>query len=653
MPLRATFRKSISRHAEMRGLLALAIGLILAVATPAVAAERITSFVSDVTVNADASLSVRETISVAAEGQQIKRGIFRDFPTSYQDRMGQRVNVDFTVVAVRRDGKPEPYALEALSNGTRIRIGDRDVLLEPGLHRYEIAYQTTRQIGFFDGFDELYWNVTGNGWTLPIGEARAIIRLPEGAEISRQAVYTGPDGSTAANARIISVGGNLFDALTTRTLEPYQGFTVAVGWQKGIVTAPSNGQRWTWWITDNSGFFVLALGLVVSGLYFLFAWSRVGRDPAKGTIIPLFTPPKGLGPACARFLRQFSADDRAFAAALVGLAVKGRLRIAEDDGDFTITKLTDVGSREPLTASEKALFNALPAGSTALTQANQKKVAAAKSALESALADEYVGTAFLRNLGWFAAGLGLSILFLAAAALLLAKVRSIDSLFPLILLGGWWAVILSVGWASLKGIAAARGLWGKMSSLAALLFLIPFVGAGAILPLSSMFSSGGLPAALYVLAGGAALFGIINVIFYRLLQAPTESGQRLRDQIEGFHLYLSTAEEERLKILHPPEKTPQLFERYLPYALALDCENEWNAKFATVLAAAAAAGAAAPLWYSGNHWNPGHNNDFTDSLGEALATSAAAAATPPGRSSGSGGGGFSGGGGGGGGGGGW
>ena len=80
-------------------------------------------------------------------------------------------------------------------------------------------------------------------------------------------------------------------------------------------------------------------------------------------------------------------------------------------------------------------------------------------------------------------------------------------------------------------------------------------------------------------------------------------GQKLLDQIEGFRLYLSTAEEERLKVLHPPEKTPELFERYLPYALALDCENEWNAKFAAVLAAAAAAGAAAPAWYSGRHWD--------------------------------------------------
>jgi hypothetical protein len=637
----------------MRTLLALAISLILAVAAPAWAEERITQFVSGVTVNTDATLEVRETIDVQAEGVDIRRGIFRDFPTSYAGRAGQRVNVGFDVISVTRDGKPEPYALESLSNGMRVRIGDRDVFLTRGPHRYEIVYRTSRQIGFFENFDEIYWNVTGNGWQFPIDKARVRIALPAGASISDGAVYTGSYGSSGKDARVISATGNVFEAETTRRLAPEEGFTVAVAWQKGIVTPPAAGQKLGWWISDNAGYFALGLGLVVSCLYFLLAWLRVGRDPAKGTIIPLFAPPKGLGPACVRFLNQYGADDRGFAAALVGLAVKGCLKIADHDGDFSITKLPEKGGRDPLTTSEKALYNALPAHSIGLTQANQKIVAAAKSALKDALADEYEGTAFLRNLGWFAAGLGLSILFLAAAALLFANVVGIETLFPLAWLAIWWGMIVSFGWAALKGFIAARGLWRKISSLAGLLFLVPFVGAGVILPLS-MFGSGGFPPALYVMAGGAALFGVINVIFYHLLPAPTESGQRLRDQIEGFRLYMTTAEEERLKVLHPPEKTPELFERYLPYALALDCENEWNAKFAAVLAAAAAAGAAGPIWYSGTHWNPGRSGDFTDSLGRGLAAStAAASATPPGRSSGSGGGGFSGGGGGGGGGGGW
>jgi hypothetical protein len=188
-------------------LLAFAIGLLLALAAPALAEERITDFLSEVTVNADASLTVRETISVIAEGNEIRRGILRDFPTIYTDARGQRVVVGFDVESVTRNGRAEPYALESLSNGVRIRIGDKDVFLEYGPQRYQITYRTTRQIGFFEDGDELYWNATGNGWTLPIERARVTIRLPEGALIRQHAEYTGPRGSTESAARVISASG--------------------------------------------------------------------------------------------------------------------------------------------------------------------------------------------------------------------------------------------------------------------------------------------------------------------------------------------------------------------------------------------------------------------------------------------------------------
>jgi uncharacterized membrane protein len=184
-----------------------------------------------------------------------------------------------------------------------------------------------------------------------------------------------------------------------------------------------------------------------------------------------------------------------------------------------------------------------------------------------------------------------------------------------------------------------------------LLFLVPFVGGGVMAPLGILLGSGS--PRLYLLIGTAVLLGVMNLVFFYLLRAPTLPGRKLMDEIEGFRLYMTTAEEERLKVLHPPEKTPELFERYLPYALALDCENEWNAKFATVLAAAAMAGAAQPSWYSGRNWDAGRTGSFTDSLGSSLSSSVASASTAPGSRSGSGGGGSSGGGGGGGGGSGW
>src|SRR5262249_40191997 len=103
--------------------IALALALVLAALNPAGAVERILRFVSDVTVERNGDLAVTETIAVQAEGNQIRRGILREFPTTYRRRDGARVVVDFDVLSVTRDGAAEPWTTEQLSNGVRVRIG--------------------------------------------------------------------------------------------------------------------------------------------------------------------------------------------------------------------------------------------------------------------------------------------------------------------------------------------------------------------------------------------------------------------------------------------------------------------------------------------------------------------------------------------------
>jgi uncharacterized membrane protein len=212
----------------------------------------------------------------------------------------------------------------------------------------------------------------------------------------------------------------------------------------------------------------------------------------------------------------------------------------------------------------------------------------------------------------------------------------------------WWGVILAFLTNAVRGFFHS-GIGAKIGAAFSLLFLVPFVLAGVFAPAAMIWGGGTL--GLMALAGAAVLMVLTNALFFWLLRAPTLQGRKLLDQIEGFRMYMTTAEEDRLNSLTPPEKTPALFEKYLPYALALDCENEWNAKFAAVLAAAGVA--AAPAWYAGTHWNSGNLGGFTDSIGSSLAASTASSSSPPGSSSGSGGGGSSGGGGGGGGGSGW
>ncbi|MGH6908086.1 MAG: DUF2207 family protein, partial [Aestuariivirga sp.] len=324
-------------------------------------------------------------------------------------------------------------------------------------------------------------------------------------------------------------------------------------------------------------------------------------------------------------------------------------KIADDGGEYEIEKMP--GGSQPLAAAERALYASLPEGTTKLKQKNHVKVGAMREALAKALEAEYEGTVFLRNFGWFWKGAVISVGGLAISALLLPFEEGLTALFAVGWSAVWWGVLLAVTWGVVRGAWQARGILKKLSSLMAMLFLVPFMAGGVAAPVAILFNGGS--ATLYMVIGAACLLGIMNMVFFHLLRAPTIPGRKLLDKLEGFRMYMTTAEEERLKILNPPEKTPEIFERYLPYALALDCENEWNAKFAGVLAAAAAAGATAPLWYSGSNWNSGRTGDFTESLGASLASSVASASTAPGSSSGSGGGGSSGGGGGGGGGSGW
>ena len=140
--------------------------------------ERILDYHSDVLIKSDGSLMVTEVIRVRAEGNNIRRGIYRDFPTSYKDRHGNNYRVSFNVLDVQRNGSSEAFHTTKLSNGVRVYFGSAERMLPHGVHEYRLRYYTTRQLGFFKDFDELYWNVTGNGWVFPIDRASASIELP-------------------------------------------------------------------------------------------------------------------------------------------------------------------------------------------------------------------------------------------------------------------------------------------------------------------------------------------------------------------------------------------------------------------------------------------------------------------------------------------
>ena len=107
--------------------------------------ERILRYHSDVVIHATGELTVTEEIRVRAEGNEIQRGIYREFPTRYRDRLGNHYRVQFTVISVLRDGAAEPWHTKNMRNGLRLYIGDRDHFLDPGVYTYQIRFSSNRQ----------------------------------------------------------------------------------------------------------------------------------------------------------------------------------------------------------------------------------------------------------------------------------------------------------------------------------------------------------------------------------------------------------------------------------------------------------------------------------------------------------------------------
>jgi uncharacterized membrane protein YgcG len=628
------------------------IVLSLLVLSPVVAwaqQERIYDFHSDIAVQADASLVVTETIRVYAEGDQIKRGIYRDFPTLYKGRLSNS-SVGFTVLSVERDGKPEGWHTESLSNGVRVYFGRADNMLSRGEHTYTFKYTTDRQLGFFDTFDELYWNVTGNEWAFPIDAASAQVTLPDGGTINHVEGYRGRQGSKDQDidASIAPDGSATFT--DTATLKPGEGLTIVAQWPKGIVAEPSDEQRARWFLEDNLLIIVACVGAVVLAVYYLVMWVLVGRDPRRGVIIPRFEPPTGVSPAAARVLAKMGFDKTCFTSALLSLGAQGAIEIDKSRDDYVLRKSGGLGGGA--SSGERAVFNALLKRSSSVTlkQTNHKKISDAIDALKSKLLTEHEGAHFRRNRFYLFVGVLISIATLGLMGLSASGEQAMGILFLSV-----WLTIWTLGTGTL--VYHALTLWrgvvfgdqrvaSGMGALALSVFAIPFVAAEcvAIFMLVKLTSIWIIPA-LFVL-------GMLHVVFHHLLKQPTLKGRELMDEIDGLKMYLGTAEADELARETEPQRTLERYEKLLPYAIALGVEAGWTDKFERQIELAQQAeGGYRPSYYHGAGFASGAA--LTSALGSSLASSVASASTAPGSSSGGGGGGSSGGGGGGGGGGGW
>ncbi len=641
-----------SAHYRLIGLFLWLMLSVSAQSSIAHAEERILLFDSTITVREDRSLLVRETIKVNAEGRDIKRGIYRDFPVRYRDKSGYSRYVGLKILSIKRDGKDEPYFQENYGDHKRTYIGEKTKYLPTGEYTYEIIYETSRQLRYFKEFDELYWNVTGNNWAFPIDKVIARVNLPENGRIINNSAFIGRYGAKGNDYTARSVGQNSMIFESTKPLDLFEGLTFAVGWPKGVILEPSALVKWLWRIWDNLGYIFLAAGTIGVATYFYVVWRWVGRDPEGGVIFPRFKPPAGLSPGVVSYLHYMgfkaasSGASKAYIAALVSLAVKKYIIIDDSEDDLIIKKgeLRNFGALPP---GEQALVDHLLGRDDQISfiQSNYPAVQGSRRLFKSALLNEHENKFFKDNYLWFVIGMVASIFVIAISLLL----QMDEFAFP-ILIG--LTIVATLG--AYLGSMGLRRLWNWIPGGGSKFWGIVFtIGAGAIMLVTLIAPLGINQIPAWVAYCGIAL-GILNVSFLHLMRAPTVHGKQIMDEVEGFKLYLSVAEADRMNMNDAPEVDSLTFEKLLPYAIGLGVEKPWSSAFASHLAKTKApSNSYQPSWYSGrSNWN---SSNFASSTSKIVSSvsSGMSRASPPSSSGSSGGGGFSGGGGGGGGGGGW
>lgn len=567
-------------------------------------------FRSTYTVRPDRTIDVVERIDVDF-GSLRRHGIYRDIPVRYRKVLAPGLPLQAGTVKVGLDvesvtdasGNELPRQIER-GNRVRIRIGDADRFVT-GKQSYVIRYRLGSGLGFFEDHDELYWQVTGTGWPVPILHAAADVSIATPAATALLDTtgwsawcYAGR-AESSSNARcktkVVTAGELHFES---GRLEPGEGLTLVASFPKGIVPAPTALDSISeavakWW----------AVALPIVALIFMFnLWWRRGREPAVGSIVPVWRPPEGLPPGAAGTLVDQRAGMDDVVATLLDMAVRGYVTIHE------------IPLGGPMNIAEGSSFVAKTLRSIGIggtdweLRRTDKPDNGELAAYESCVLDGVFDGAPCRRMS------ELHNEFYTH----LPRIRE-----------GMYSFLVEKGLfpSSPQAVRNRYIVFGMVCAVA---------GIGIAIWLSN------------ILAGIAlAVTGAVFLIFSGAMPAMTREGARRWRDVKGLEEYIRRAEKLQLEFSQAPERTTKLFETLLPYAVALDVSDIWMKQFATVLAS------APPTWYTGGTPGRFDVHSFQSGIGDFRAAASKMLGSSPGSSSGSGGGGSVGGGGGGGGGGSW
>ena len=607
--------------------------------------ERIKNFESEITVHQNGTADIREKITVTALGLEIKRGIYRTLPLK-RELNGKSKSVKYEVISVKRNGAEEKFHTEKENGFMKIYIGDPDEFLPGGVFDYEIHYTAENQVGFFEKYDEFYWNVNGTFWSFPIDQLKATVHIPANASLVQNSCYTGEYGSSSQHCSVKIIDNQTL-SWTAENLNSGEGLTVAVGFTKGVVAPPPPPT-----FIEKFGILIFALlGFIGLIFYYISTWQKHGVDPQKPVVYPQFSAPQNLSPASLGYLKKERFSNSFLTAAFVNLAVKGYLKIEESEGrglaglfgkdEFVISKLKTESDNLP--TEEKAVMEQFfgSRDSVKFDGEYDSKIESAVNYFKNNLKfqhDTFLNTGNNRSKLWLPF-IAISIVYFAGLYYSFALSGEDGKLVAGLILYGLMVAISVVAVFFIREFTFS---WKVVLFLPVITFLV--VGYLIAFGENPVEDRNFFVCYLFLILSFTAF-----AIYSFLIKRPTAEKLETKSLIEGFKMYMGAAENEQLKFHNPPAMTPQVFETLLPFAIVLGVDEIWGDKFASMLNSTKET--YQNNWYVGSNFN---SDTFGSTLNSNLSSSIASASTAPSSSgSGSGGGGFSGGGGGGGGGGGW
>lgn len=393
-----------------RSFFQLVFGIILSglLVPGLVHAEEIFRFEETVVINADSSLNIAEKI-LYDFGDSQRHGIFRTIPVHKTNQDGKKFILDLTDISVTdQTAKKYPYERTFSQGEMTLKIGDPDKTVT-GAHAYNISYSVTGALTYFSDHDELYWNVTGNGWQVPIRYATAHIILPSDTARPdlKVSCFSGAMGSTDTDCNFSYDDKARTVTIQAQQLNPYEGLTVVVGFPRGMVTVQEPKEYVPFWETVWGKtlialiIFIAFLWYIVAPLILPFLWWKNGRDPMPpvGQATAWFEPPKTkkgrkLTPGETGTLVDEHADNKDITATMIDLARRGYIHITEKTkGDIHLKEIASSVPDDHLERFERTILTGIFKGSDSVRLKTAKLVTVATNA-KNELYDAVVSEGF-------------------------------------------------------------------------------------------------------------------------------------------------------------------------------------------------------------------------------------------------------------------